>query len=169
MRGQPVVQDGAAHAARGLGLAEGPVHGVQQAQRFHRAVAQVAAVALERHGAADVHVPQIHGRVAVQHPVGQHLACATGGLNANRIEPGGDKQVAHLGRFAQQVAVVGREALGAVEKQVDAGFLQRGRAVHGRSQQRLDVLQVIGQRVEAEGFGNALHAPGLGYGFKPPH
>jgi hypothetical protein len=56
-------------------------------------------------------------------PIGQHLARASGGLDADGVEAGSDKQVAHLGRLAQQVAVVWREAFGPVEEQVDAGFL----------------------------------------------
>ena len=141
---QPVVQDGAAHAARGLRLPEGPVHRVEQAQRLHRAVFQVAPVALKRHAAADVHVPQVHRWVAVNDPVGQHLAGATGRLDADRVEAGRHKQVAHLGRLTQQVAVVGREALRAIEEQVDPGLGQGRCPVHGSGQQRLDVFQVIG-------------------------
>ena len=163
------MQDGAPHAARRLGLPEGPVHGVQQAQGLHRAVFQVAPVALKRHATANVHVPQVHGRVTINNPIGQHFAGATGRLDADRVKASGHKQVTHLRRLAQQVAVVGREAFRTVEKQVDAGLGQGWRPVHGSSQQRLNVLQVIGQLVKTEALGDAFHAPGLGHGLKPAH
>ena len=140
MRQQPVMQDGSPHATCRLGLPEGPVHGVQKAQGLHCAVSQVAPVALKGHAAANVHVPQVHGRMAVNNPVGQHFAGATGRLDANGVKAGRHKQVTHLGRLAQQVAVVRREAFRAVEKQVNAGLGQGRRPVHGGCQQRLDVL-----------------------------
>ena len=167
MRGQAVMQDGAAHATRRLWLAKGPVHGVKQAQGLDSAVAQIAAVALEGHDAADVHVPQIHRRMAVQHPIGQHLARATGRLDADGVKACGHKQIAHLGRFAQQIAVVGGKAFGAVEEQIDAGFFKRRGAVHGSCQQRLDMLQIVGQGFKTKGLGNAFHTPGLGHRLEP--
>src|SRR5207248_1520610 len=53
---EPVVDDGLAHPARRLGLTVRPVHGVQEAERLHRTLAQVAGVALKRRAAADVDV-----------------------------------------------------------------------------------------------------------------
>ena len=169
MRQQPVMQDGSPHATCRLGLPEGPVHGVQQAQGLHRAVSQVAPVALKGHAAANVHVPQVHGRVTVNNPIGQHLAGAAGRLDADGVKSSGHKQVAHLGCLAQQVTVVGREAFRPIEKQVDAGLGQGRCPVHGSRQQRLDVFQVVGQLVETEAFGDAFHAPGFGHRFKPAH
>ncbi len=74
---EPVVQRRFPDTACALHLAEGPVHVVEQAQRLDRALAEVAAVALEGHGAANIHVPEVHGRMPVEDPVRQHLAGAT--------------------------------------------------------------------------------------------
>ena len=107
--------------------------------------------------------------MAVHHPVGQHLAGTAGGLDADGVEPSSHKKVAHLRGFAQQVAVVGSEALRPIEEQVDAHVRQPWGTVHGGRQQRLDVLQIVGQLVEAEGLGDAAHAPGLGHRLEPAH
>src|SRR5690348_7879384 len=76
--GQTIVQGGASNAAGGLGLTEGPMHGVEQAKRLDCPVMKVKSVALEGHHATNVDVPKIHGRMTVDDPIGQHLACASG-------------------------------------------------------------------------------------------
>ena len=45
-------------------------------------------------------------------PLGDHFANPTGRLDANGIEPAGDKQTLYVRHFTQVIAVVGREALG---------------------------------------------------------
>ena len=65
-----------AHAARGFWLAVGPVIGVQQAQALRHALAQVNAVPLEGLGAANIHVPEVKGRLAIYNPLRQRIACA---------------------------------------------------------------------------------------------
>ena len=72
------MQGRAAHPTRGLDLSEGPVHRVQQAEPFDRAVAQIPSIALERHHAAQVDVPQIHRRVTRRYPFREHAARAAG-------------------------------------------------------------------------------------------
>ena len=143
------------------------MHGVQQSKRLDRTVPEVTAIALKRHTAAHVHIPQVHRRMAVQNPVGEHLARATGGLDADGVEARSDVQVTHFGRLAEQVTVIRCETLRPVEEQVDAGSGQRGRAMHCRGEQGLDVIKVIGQLVEAESLSNPAHAPGLGNGLEP--
>src|SRR5579872_6477902 len=76
---QALVERGAAHAARALRLAERPVHGVEETQGLDGTVAQIAAVPLEGRTAADVDVPEVERRVAVDDPVRQHLAGAARG------------------------------------------------------------------------------------------
>ena len=161
------MQGGSAHAARRLRLAERPVHGVEQAERLDRAVLQITAVALERHDAPDVDVPEIHRRMAVDDPVGEHLAGAARRLDADRIEAGGDEQVADFRRLAEEIAVIGREALRPVEEQLDAGLPENRDAANGGLEQRLDMLQILGQLVEGEALGNPVHAPGLGDRLEP--
>ena len=130
---QPVVERRAAHAAGGGVLPVGPVHGVEQAQRLGGAVAQVGAVALERVQPAHVDVGEVDRHAAVADPFRQHLAGAARALDADRVEAGGDEQVAQLGGLAQQVAVVGREALRAVEEGLDAGRRQDRQAARSPS------------------------------------
>src|SRR3546814_16499970 len=104
--------------------------GVEQAQRFRRPLDEVAAVVLEGLHAPEVDVPEVEGRPARLHPLRQRLAGAAGRLDADRVEAGGDVEVGQLRRLAQQVAVVGREALRPVEEGVDAGATQPRQALH---------------------------------------
>ena len=60
-RSQPVVQRRPADAARGGRLAKRPVHVIEQAEHLDRAVVQVGRVALKRHHAANVDIPEVHG------------------------------------------------------------------------------------------------------------
>ena len=162
-RDQPVVEWRATDAAGGGVLPVGPVHGVEQAQRLGRAVAQVGAIALERVQAADVDVGEVDGHAAVADPFGEDLAGAARALDADRVEAAGDEQVAHLGRLAEQVAVVRGEALRAVEEGLDTGGGQDRQAPRGALQDRLEMIHVLGQAVEAEGLRDAAHPPGLGH------
>src|SRR5262249_7113910 len=99
---------------------------------------QVASVTLERHRAPDVDVPEIHRRMAVEDPVGEHLAGAARRLDADRVEAGGDEEVPQLRRLSEQVAVVRREALGPVEEELDAGRSEDRDAMHGALELGLD-------------------------------
>src|SRR3546814_3145718 len=85
---------------------------------------EVAARVLERLQAADVDVPEVERRRAAVHPLGQRLAGAAGRLDADGVEAGGDVEVREFRRLAEEVAVVGGEALRPVEEGVDAGALQ---------------------------------------------
>ena len=60
---------------------------------------------------------------AVDDPVGEHFAGTAGRLNADGVEAAREEQALQLGRLAEQVTIVGRERLGAVEEQLDAGLL----------------------------------------------
>ena len=97
------------------------MHGVEQPERLDGAIAQIALVTLEGRAAADVDVPQVDGRVPVHDPVCEHLAGAARGLDADGVEARRHEQAAGLGRFAEQVAVIGREALRPVEEHLYAG------------------------------------------------
>jgi len=161
-RRQALVQRRGAHAAPGRRLVVGPVHGIELAEGFRRPLAQVARVVLERHHAADVDVGHVHRRVAPDDPLGDHLAGAAGRLDADRVEAGGDEEVAQFRRLAQVIAHVGGEALGPAEELAQAHALERRHPVHGAFQNRHEVIHVAGQLVEAEVLGDAVHAPGPG-------
>ena len=116
---------GARRPRRGV-LAKRPVHRVQQPETFGHPVAQVTGVALERLHAPDIDIRQIHRRMAADDPFRQHLARAAGRLDADRVEAAGDEEARELGRRAEQIAIVRREALRAAEELADAGALERG-------------------------------------------
>ena len=116
-----LVQRRAADAARRCHLPVREMVGVEQAERLGDALLQVAPVLLERLRAADVDLPQVEWRFAVVDPLRQRHAGAAGGNDADGVVARRDPVAAKFRRFAEIVAVVGREALGTVEEGVDAG------------------------------------------------
>ena len=154
------------HTARGLDLTIGPMIGVKQAQGFGHAFLEIAAIALEGLGAADIHLPQIKGRLAFGDPMRKRHARA-----ARRHDPDGvvarrDPITFEFRRLAQIVAIIGGKAFGAVEEGVDARRLEHRHALGRHLEDRLEMLEILWQRVEAEIFRNAAHAPWLGAWFK---
>ena len=83
-------------------------------------------------------------------------------LNADRIEPGRDPDVIHLRRKAEVIGIVGGKAFGAIEERVNPRLAQHRHAVDGPFQDRLEVVEILGQLIEFKAVGNARHAPGLG-------
>ena len=163
---QAVVQRRTPRATRRLVLVVRPVHGVEQTQRLDRTVAQIPPVRLERQRPPDVDVREVHRRPTILDPLRDDLACATARCDADGVEARGDEQVAHFGRLADVVAVVGREALWPIEEKLDASIREHGHTAHGGFEDGLEVLRILGQRIEAEGLGDAAHAPGLGDGLE---
>src|SRR3546814_9221502 len=95
--------------------------------------------------------------------LGQRLAGAAGRLDADGVEAGGDVEVREFRRLAEEVAVVGGEALRPVEEGVDAGALQDRHPLHHGLQHRGEVVDVLRELVEAEVLRDAVEAPGLGH------
>ena len=157
--GQARVQRRGTYVAARRVLPERPVHVVQQAERFGDALFEIAPTVLERQVPPHVHVPQVHGRMPVHDPLGQHLARAARGLDADRVEPRGHVEVPEFGRFAQMVAVVGRETLRPVQKQLDARGLQRRHTAHGFVEHVVQMLPVLGERAEGEIVRNGCPSP----------
>jgi hypothetical protein len=88
---------------------------------------------------------------------------AAGGLEADRIEAGGDEKIPDFRRLTQVELVVRRKALRPAEKTSPAYVLQHGHALHGSLEHRHElVLHVPRQLVEAEVLGDPIHAPGAG-------
>ena len=159
-RRQAVVQRRPAHAPRRLELAIRVVHGVEKTQTLGGPFAQVLAVALEGQVAAHVDFPEIGWRMPFENPLGNDLADPARGLDSDRVQAGRDEAVLALGRLADVVADVRREALRAAEELRDLGRLEGRHALPGTAKQRLEVLVVDGDLVEAEVLGDAVHAPG---------
>ena len=160
-RFQMFVQRRAAHAARGFHLTVGEVIGVEQAQRFGYPFLEVGAVLLERLGAADVHFPQVKRGFAFGDPMRQRHARPARGNDADGIVPGGNPVAAKFRRLSQIVAVIGGEAFRPVEEGVNPGGLEQRHAVHRRFQDRLEMVEILGQGIKAEILADTAHAPGF--------
>ena len=98
--------------------------------------------------------------MSVENPLRDDLADPARGLDSDRVQAGRDEAVLVLGRRADVVADIRREALRAAEELQDVGRLESRHPLPGAAQQRLEVLAVGGDLVEAEVLGNAVHAPG---------
>ena len=103
------------------------------------------------------------GGFAVVDPLRQRHAGAAGRDDADRIVAGRHPVAGKLRRLAEIVAVVGGKTLRAVEEGVDAGRRQHRHAVDAHFEDRLEMVHVLGQLVEAEILADAVHAPGLGH------
>jgi len=155
---------------RGLAHAHGRSRTGGRASAWRRAaeglgdtVDEEALVVLVRHGAAAVDVPEVEGRMALGDPVGKRHADAAGGLDADRVEAGGDVEVLELERRAEQVALVGGEALGAVEGTCGMPVsARRGTRWMAPCSTGSKWSKSSGQLGEAEILGDAVDGPGLG-------
>ena len=147
---QAAVQRGLARRPRGLDLQMRPMHGIEQTEAFADAVVQIAAIDLEALEARDVDLGQIHGRLPFDDPF-RHRAPDTGAAeNALRVEAGGDEEVLQLRRFAENEAVVGREAFRAVHEMADARVLEQGNHFHGPGHWRPELIPILLQLAEFE-------------------
>ena len=165
---QSIVQRRFAYAARRFILLERPVRRVQQPQALADPFAQIFAVDLERHVAANVDRPQVSRRDTVADPFGHDLADATRRLQADRIQSCGDEAPRQLSAFTQMVAHIGCEAFRAAEEFLDAGGFQRRNTAHRVHQHGFEVSEIASDLVEAKVFGNTVHAPRAGIRFESP-
>ena len=106
----------------------------------------VAAAAVLRSEAPDVHLPQVHRRLASGDPFGHHLADPTGAGDAVGAEAGGDEEPGDLA-LAEDELAVGRERLRAVDQLDHVGVDER----------RHDLLSGLGDRREAIPVGIEEH------------
>ena len=127
------------------------------------------AIRVERREAADVDVPQVERRLAVDDPFGDELAGAAGIGDARRVEAGAHEVAGELRRFAEDEVAVEREALGAVQQQLDLGGLEARRAVDRVLHQDLEVVPVLGQELEFEAVGNRIDVPRLRFRLEAAH
>ena len=91
----------------------------------------------------DVHVPEIHRRLAAGDPLRHHPARAGRGHHAGRVEAGRDVETIQEGRLAQQRTGVRGEALRPVHEVLDPRLLQGGDAFKAGMHERLELLPVL--------------------------
>ena len=95
---------------------------VKKAEAFGNAFAQIFAVNLERHVAADVDGPQVCGRNTIADPVRHDLAHAARGLQADGVEASRNKAAFQFSAFTQMISHVRRKAFGTAEEFLNARF-----------------------------------------------
>ena len=132
---------------RGL-LAVGVVIGIKQPQRFGGAFHQIAFVALERVHATDIYIAQIERFFAILHPLGQRHPGPTCRLDPDRIEPGSNPDIVHFGRKTQVIGIIRRKAFRTVEEGMDACAAQHRHTIHGRLQDRFEMVEILGKLVK---------------------
>ncbi len=169
LRAQPVVERRAAQRPHGDEFLARPAHRVVEAERFHRAVGQVAAVRVEGREAPDVDVPDVERRLAAGDPLGDQASGAARVRDAGGVESGADEVAADLGRLAQDEVAVAGEALRPVEEHLDLRGLEARRAVDRVLHQHLELVPVLRQQLELEAVRDGRHVPRLGDGFEATH
>ncbi len=158
---QPRVQGRGELRPAGLGLFLRPADGVVLAVVFERAGADPLDILVRNAEAADVHRPEVHGRLAARDPFGQGLARPAAGNDAEGIEARADKKSRHPRRFAQNKVPVGGEGFGPVDQGLDSGRLQRRDARDGRFHRRAELVPIGIEQGEMESLGDSVFRPGL--------
>ena len=170
MRDEPFVHRGMADIPGRLHLAIGVVIVIQESQRFRHPGLDVVLCSLEPVHAADVVAPEVQRGIALRDPVGQRLAQPAGALDADGVEPGRNKIVAHLRRLADVELVIRGEAFRAAEELAPADFLQQRHPFHGILEHRHELFfHVPLDFVETEVPGNSVLAPGHGLFLERAH
>src|SRR5882672_12031396 len=105
-----------------------PCDRVVLAVELERALPHPVDVPVRRTEPADVDRPHVEWRFPADDPLGEHLACAAAGCNAERIEARADKEARDARSRPQDEIAVGRETLGPVDELLDAGGLERRHA-----------------------------------------
>ena len=142
---------------------------VQGADGLHGAVVQIARVVLVAVEPPNVHLGQVHRRVARYDPLRDGPADAGAGRDPGRVQSRGHEESLELGRLAHDVSVVRRGALRADVESVYSGVRHRGDTVYCGFPEHLEVVPVGLQQAEVVALGNAVPAPGLGPGLEAAH
>jgi hypothetical protein len=108
---------------------------------------------------ADVHGPEVEGRLAGRDPLGQRLARTAGARDAERIEAAADEQAAQLRCLAENEIAIRGEGLRAVDQLLDARGLERRHADQRLLHQRLEMVPVRIEQGEMEALGDAVQRP----------
>ena len=99
--------------------------------------------------AADVHLPEVEAGLAVDDPLGHHLADPAGAGETVGAEAGADEEARHLG-LAEAELVVGGERLGAVDQLGDRDLVHRRHPALGVLDDLLQAVPVLFQQAAVE-------------------
>ena len=158
-RDQPVVDRRGLHAARGHRRHGRVVALVDHAERLDGALAAILRIGLVLVQAVDVDAGHIGVGRAVDDPVRKQAADAAAGEDADRIQPSGDEVILELGRFADDRAQVGREALRTAEEFLDPGFERDRNAAHRLFQIGRHAIPIGWNLAEGEILRNSVDMP----------
>ena len=117
----------------------------------------------------DVDRPEIVGRCALRDPLGERHAGAPACRDAERVEASADKDAAHLGSLAEDEISIRRETLRPVDELLDAGGLHGWHTAGGKLEQRLEMLQIVVEKLKLEIRGKAVFGPWLWIGLVAAH
>ncbi len=117
--------------------------------------------------AGAVHRECVALALAFDHPLGQHQANAAA-LGKSCHDGTGGPVVAHAGHRADQRVAVRGKGEGPVDHRFDACAFQRGKAVVGKGNAVLDLVEVIGQQFMAKVPRRAVNGPGFAGLFVKP-
>ena len=123
-------------------------------------------VAKMRAKAANIHLVQVERWLAVDDPLGQHLAHATGPGDAVERHAGGDKKSGYTRHRAEAVMAVWCHGIGAVDQLNDLGLFELGYAAHCTLHHWLEQFPVLGQKLLGEVPRDAVGGPCLGLQFE---
>src|SRR5262249_52296398 len=118
---------------------------------------------------AKIDRPEIEGWLTVGDPLGECHPGAAASRDAERIEACTHEDAAHLGRLPEDEVAVGSEALGAVDELLDARGLHGRNTADGELKQRLEMLEVIFEKLELKAVGKAVRGPRLRIGLIAAH
>ena len=130
LRGHALVQRRALHPPRRAHRAPWVVALVDHSQALDGARRPVARRGLVGVQAVDVHPGDVDVRRSRGDPVRDRPTPPAAGEDADRVQPGGNEVVAHLGRLPDHRQQVRRERLGTAEERVDPRVQGRGHPAH---------------------------------------
>src|SRR5262249_56392018 len=118
---------------------------------------------------ANVDRPEIEGWLTVGDPFGKRHAGAAAGRDAEGVKASAHKDAANLGRLAEDEIAIRREAFRAVDEFLDARPLHSRNPADGELEQRLEMLEVIFEKLELKAVGKAVRGPRFRIGLIAAH
>ena len=118
--------------------------------------------------AADVELPHVDARLAVDDPLRGEATRASGEHDPEDAEAGEDVEVAEAGHRPHQAATVGGVGVRAVDDRPDARIREHRQPFGRRRERLLDLVEVRRQQLAVEAVGDALDRPGLRIALERP-